>query len=709
MEEYYSDLADKTHYLNDADQKCLKRAFWFAEKAHQGQFRRTGEPYISHPVSVAKYLAELQIDRDSLICALLHDVVEDTSYSLQDIETQFGPQAATIVFGLSRLEGYRFSSANKEQAANFSKMLLTMARDMRVILIKLADRMDNIKTIQIFHRKKQQRIALETLEIYAPIAAKIGLNTWGHILEDYAFKALYPKRYDALNKAIQSLKGDNKALVDETLEAIKQALKQNDIVFLEVSGREKQVYSIFHKMTLKKMRFQQLQDLFAFRIVVRDVDSCYRTLGVLHHLFRPVPRRFKDYIALPKPNGYQALHTGLINQKGVKAEVQIRSEAMHYNAERGIAANWIYKQNELVKNQNLIKQDWLNNLLNLYDEDADDIDLREYAKLDLAPKDIFVFTPQGKLITLPAGSTALDFAYAIHSKIGKHAISCEINSQRKRLNYRLENGEMIHIITSALSYPSPSWLDFVKTAKARQNIRNFLRQRKNEDSIILGKNLLQIALNKYHLSIESLPDQVLQTLLTEYQIEDLSQLFLQLGKGLRLPILVVNQLRSIMGVVENFSPDQKNQNPYANTLIISGVDNHAMQFARCCCPIHGDEIVGHMSLEKGLVIHRSLCSNLKNAYKDPTSWIATAWNPKEKICLTTRLKIEIDNGVGILAQLSALIADQGIDIIDIDVTRHINIVVVEVELSIESRDDLAALIRELRNTGNIQQVQRIMA
>lgn len=695
------------------DRRFLEKAFWFAQKAHQGQLRQTGEPYITHPVAVACSLAELHIDRDSLVCALLHDVVEDTPYQLEDVQQQFGTQVATIVFGLSRLDHYRYSSANKQQAANFGKMLITMAKDMRVILIKIADRMSNIQTAHIFRLEKRQRIALETLEIYAPIAAKIGLNSWGTVLENHAFKILYPNRYNVLYKAIQQIKGNRQALVNETLDTIKSELQQNDIIFLDISGREKQVYSIFKKMTRKKMRFQQLQDLFAFRVVVKDVDSCYRTLGILHRLFRPVPGRFKDYIALPKPNGYQSLHTLLINQQGIQAEVQIRSEAMHYNAEHGIAANWIYKQETTAKDDKCVSQEWLHNLLSLYDNDTDNIDLREYAQSDLAPKDIFVFTPQGKLVTLPTGATALDFAYAIHSKIGNHAATCEINLQRRRLNTRLENGEIINILTSDTSHPLPSWLDFVKTTKARQNIRNYLRQRKDEDSIALGRQLLETALGSYYLSIDKIPKYALQTLFEEYQIQDFEQLLLSLGKGSHLPTLVVNQLMDIMGVIDKKPPTgatkAKQHTSIAQVLTISDGENLALQFARCCYPIHGDEIIGHLSLDKGLVIHRSTCPNAKNTHKNPTSWINAEWKAEQKIPLNTRLQIEVENGVGILAQLSALIAEQGIDIIDIGVKRRISSVIVNVEVSINSRYDLAELIRQLRSKGNIKKVQRIIS
>ena len=713
MQQLYNSLAQRTSYLNQADQKCLEEAFWYAEKAHQGQHRKTGELYITHPVNVAKSLADLQIDRDSLICALLHDVVEDTAYQLEDISQRFGDQVATIVSGLSRLDGYRFSSANKQQAANFSKMLISMAKDMRVILIKLADRMDNIKTIGVFRVEKKHRIALETLEIYAPIAAKIGLNSWGYILENYAFKALNPNRYNVLHKAISHIKGNRQTLVDETLAVIKAELKQNNIIFLDISGREKQPYSVFKKMTRKKLRFQQLQDLFAFRVVVEDVDSCYRTLGILHRLFRPVPGRFKDYIALPKPNGYQSLHTVLINQQGIQAEVQIRSQAMHYNAEHGIAANWLYKQENQSKNENPVSHDWLNNLLNLYDENTDNIDLWEFAKSDLVPKDIFVFTPQGKLITLPWGATALDFAYAIHSKIGNHAVACDINLQRQKLNKRIENGDMIKIITSTFSFPSPNWLDFVRTTKARQNIRNHLRHRKDEDSIILGKELLQASLSNHNLSMETIPKYALQTLFEEYHIDDMQQLLLHLGKGSRLPALTVKKIMDIMGKDDNqvtiSANKHKQKNELSNALIVSGTENLAISFARCCWPIHGDDIIAHLSLDKGLVVHRRFCHNVRHTHRDRENWIPSAWNPEQKIMLHTRLKIEVENGAGILAQLSALISKQGIEIIDIDVTRQINIVVVEVEINIDSRYNLAELIRQLRSKTNIKQVQRVIS
>ncbi len=712
--QFYQELSQKTSYLNTKDKRRLKEAFLFAENAHSGQTRKTGEPYITHPVQVAQSLADLRIDTDCLISALLHDVVEDTHFTLEDIEKNFGYKVATIVSGLSHLEGYKYSSINKQQAANFSKMLITTAKDMRIILIKLADRIDNIKTIDVFRAEKRQRIALETLEIYAPIAAKIGLNSWGLFLEDKSFKALHPNRYQVLSKTIAHIKGDRQALVDETLETIKNELTQNNIHFIDVSGREKQPYSVFKKMTRKKIRFEQLQDLFAFRVVVEDVDSCYLTLGILHRLFRPVPGRFKDYIALPKPNGYQSLHTVLINQKGVQAEMQIRSKEMHYNAEHGIAANWIYKSDSPVKDENLISHEWLNNLLNLYDENADNIDLLEFAKSDLAPKEIFVFTPEGKLITLPAGATALDFAYAIHSKVGNHAVFCEINLQRKELNSRLENGDIINIITKTLSYPTPSWLEFVKTTRARQHIRNYLRHRKNKDSIALGSELLKVALRAEKISLDQLPKYALQTLCEESNVETIDQLLLELGQGSRFSALVVKQIMDIIGKQKKRISTTKNkkqsieENKDSDALIVGGVESLAIEFARCCGPIYGDYIVGYLSRDKGLVVHRQFCPNIKHVRKTPENLINVKWNAEKKFALHTRLKIEAEKGAGILAQLSSMIAHQGVDIVDIVVAREINFVSVEFEIKIDSRYNLAELIRKLRNTVNIKKVQRAM-
>jgi len=595
-------------YLKPEDITKVWEAYRFSAAAHEGQKRISGDPYISHPVAVAGILAELHLDTPTLIAALLHDVVENTGITKQKISKQFGKQVAGLVDGLSKLDKIEFQTATQAQAENFRKMLLAMSQDVRVILVKLADRLHNMSTLDVMAAEKRKRIARETLDIYAPIANRLGLNTIFQELEDLSFKHLYPMRYRVLAKAIKAARGNRKEVVGKILEAIKQRLQEMHIE-AEISGREKHLYSIYQKIAGRAGTFSQIFDIYGFRIITKDTPTCYLALGALHGLYKPIPGKFKDYIAIPKANDYQSLHTTLFGPFGTPIEVQIRSREMHSIAEAGVASHWLYKTADahLTALQQQTHQ-WLQRLLDIQSESTDSLEFLEHFKVDLFPDEVYVFTPKGKIMALPKGVTAVDFAYAVHTDIGNRCVAVKINHELAPLRTELHNGDHVEIITAVQAKPNPAWLNYVMTGKARAHIRHFLKSMQSTESAHLGGRMLNQAIRALHADPAIIDDARWQKLLRDYGAKSKEEILTDIGLGKRLNVMVAHQLLA-MGEAGGEQEDQsigkffgkffgKSLSKPLDTITIRGTEGMAVQLAQCCRPIPGDPILGFIECGK---------------------------------------------------------------------------------------------------------------
>jgi GTP diphosphokinase / guanosine-3',5'-bis(diphosphate) 3'-diphosphatase len=695
-------------YLKQSDIELVWAAYRFSAAAHEGQFRRSGEPYISHPVSVASILAELHLDTPTIIAALLHDVVEDTGVSTLDISEKFGKQVAALVDGLSKLDKIEFQSATQAQAENFRKMLLAMSQDVRVILVKLADRLHNMQTLEVMRQEKQQRIAKETLEIYAPIANRLGLNAIYQELEDLSFKYLYPMRYRVISKAIMAARGNRKEVVGKILEAIKQRLADMKIE-ADVSGREKHLYSIYKKMTGKTITFSQIYDIYGFRVIVKDLPSCYLALGVLHGLYKPIPGKFKDYIAIPKANGYQSLHTTLFGPFGTPIEVQVRSQEMHNIADAGVAAHWLYKTTDahLTALQQQTHQ-WLQRLLEIQSESADSVEFLEHFKVDLFPDEVYVFTPKGKILALPKGATAVDFAYAVHTDIGNRCVAVKVNQELAPLRTEMRNGDHVEIITAGHAHPNPAWLNYVVSGKARAHIRHYLKSMQSKESAHLGERMLNQALRALHADTSKIDDTQWQKLLRDYGAKNKQEILTDIGLGKRLNVMVAHQLMA-MSEEQGEQRHAKHTNKPLGTITIRGSEGMAVQFAQCCRPIPGDPILGFINKDKGLVIHTHDCTAIRKFRVDPEKWLDVEWAPDTKRLFKVNLKMAAANKRGMLAQIAAGIAEAGsnidnINIEELDNSTYTNIVFT---VQVESRVHLADLMRRLRKIPDVVRINRV--
>lgn len=695
-------------YLKQSDIESIWAAYRFSAAAHEGQFRRSGEPYISHPVSVAAILAELHLDVPTIIAALLHDVVEDTGISTQEISEKFGKQVAELVDGLSKLDKIEFQSATQAQAENFRKMLLAMSQDVRVILVKLADRLHNMQTLEVMRAEKQQRIAKETLEIYAPIANRLGLNAIYQELEDLSFKYLYPMRYRVISKAIMAARGNRKEVVGKILDAIKQRLADMKIE-ADVSGREKHLYSIYKKMTGKTITFSQIYDIYGFRVIVKDLPTCYLTLGVLHGLYKPIPGKFKDYIAIPKANGYQSLHTTLFGPFGTPIEVQVRSQEMHNIADAGVAAHWLYKTTDahLTALQQQTHQ-WLQRLLEIQSESADSLEFLEHFKVDLFPDEVYVFTPKGKILALPKGATAVDFAYAVHTDIGNRCVAVKVNQELAPLRTEMRNGDHVEIITAAHAHPNPAWLNYVVSGKARAHIRHYLKSMQSKESAHLGERMLNQALRALHADISKIDDTQWQKLLRDYGAKSKQEILTDIGLGKRLNVMVAHQLMA-MSEEQGEQRHAKHTNKPLGSITIRGSEGMAVQFAQCCRPIPGDPILGFINKDKGLVIHTHDCEAIRKFRVDPEKWLDVEWAPDTKRLFKVNLKMAAANKRGMLAQIAAGIAEAGsnidnINIEELDNSTYTNIVFT---VQVENRVHLADLMRRLRKIPDVVRINRL--
>lgn len=704
-------------YLKQEDIAQIWAAYRFSKAAHEGQFRRSGEPYITHPVSVAGILAALHLDTPTLIAALLHDVVEDTGITKQEIADQFGKQVAELVDGLSKLDKIEFQSATEAQAENFRKMLLAMSQDVRVILVKLADRLHNMQTLDVMGVEKRKRIARETLDIYAPIANRLGLNSIFQELEDLSFRYLYPMRYRVISKAIMAARGNRKEVVGKIQDAIKQRLAELHVE-AEVTGREKHLYSIYKKMAGKTTTFSQIYDIYGFRVIVKDMPTCYQALGILHGLYKPIPGKFKDYIAIPKANGYQSLHTTLFGPFGTPIEVQLRSREMHNIADAGVAAHWLYKTTDahLTQLQQQTHQ-WLQRLLDIQSESADSLEFLEHFKVDLFPDEVYVFTPRGKIMALPKGATAVDFAYAVHTDIGNCCVAVKINQELAPLRTELHNGDHVEIITSALAKPNPAWLNYVITGKARAHIRHFLKSMQSTESAHLGERMLNQALRALHVDPAEIDESRWQKLLRDYGAKSRQEVLTDIGLGKRLNVMVAHQLmakteeqRSEEGRLESANERQARQlNKVLDTITIRGSEGMAVQFAQCCRPIPGDPILGFINKDKGLVIHTHDCPAIRKFRLDPDKWLDVEWEPDSKRLFKVNLKLTVANERGMLAKIAAGIADAGSNIDHIsmeepDGSAYTNM---NFTVQVENRVHLADLMRRLRKIPDMIRINRV--
>ena len=684
-------------YLKPPEVERVEEAFRFSDIAHRGQFRQSGEPYISHPVAVAEILSAWQLDAQTLSAALLHDVVEDTHVSKDELAHRFGKPVADLVDGVSKLDRIEFQSAQEAQAENFRKMLLAMARDVRVILIKLADRLHNMRTLDAVSAAKRRRVARETLEIYAPIASRLGLDALFRELQDLSFQHLYPLRFRVLARAIRSARGNRREIVNKIQEGIKTRMREAGIEST-VFGREKHLYSIYRKMAEKHLTFSQVLDIYGFRVVVRDPPSCYLALGALHALYKPVPGKFKDYIAIPKANGYQSLHTTLIGPYGTPVEVQIRTWEMNRIAETGVASHWLYRDDETLSDVRQRTHHWLQSLVEIQNASGDPAEFLEHVKVDLFPDEVYVFTPKGKIMSLPRGATPVDFAYAVHTAIGNRCIAARVNHELVPLRTDLRNGDQVEIITALHAHPNPAWLSYVRTGKARSQIRHFLKTMQLEESTALGERLLQQALRALDSDLAQVGPWRWERLVRDTGARTKHEILADIGLGKRLAAIVARQLLALS--------DQSHDEPKATSAItVHGSEGIAVQFARCCRPIPGDPIIGFIKKGQGLVVHTHDCPTAQKSRSDPDKWIDVDWDPDTGRMFDVSIRVVAANQRGVLAKVAAAIAESGsnIDNVSMDEERAVY-TTMYFTVQVTNRMHLARLMRGLRR---IQEVVRL--
>ena len=690
-------------YLSSDQVNAVRRAYYYAEQAHDGQLRSSGEHYVTHPLAVATILAEMHMDHQSLMAAMLHDVIEDTGIPKEALVAQFGESVAELVDGVSKLTQMKFGTKAEAQAENFQKMAMAMARDIRVILVKLADRLHNMRTLGALNAEKRRRIAKETLEIYAPIANRLGMNRIYAEFEDLGFKAMYPMRAARIQSAVKSSRGNRKEIVQKIQESIAHCLEREGLPG-EVSGREKHLYSIYQKMRGKRKAFAEIMDVYAFRIVVDKVDTCYRVLGAVHNLYKPFPGRFKDYIAIPKANGYQSLHTTLFGMHGVPIEIQIRTKEMEELANNGIAAHWLYKTEEDGRRNNHARaRQWVKGLLELQQNAGNSLEFIENVKIDLFPDEVYVFTPKGRIMELPKGSTPVDFAYAVHTDVGNTCIACRVNRRLAPLSQALESGATVEIISAPNTQPNPNWLNFVVTGKARTHIRHALKQQRREESVSLGARLLSKALDNLGVRYEDISEARLQALLKENHQDERDDLLEEIGLGNRTAHVIARRL---------LSTEESAANPLATDgpLVIRGTEGLVLNYARCCTPIPGDLIVGHLSAGKGMVVHRDSCKNISELRNNPEKCIPLTWAKDIDSEFNVELRIELAHQRGLIALLAGTIseADANIDKINVD-ERDGRISVIQLGISVRDRVHLARIIRKLRGLAGVSRITRMRA
>ena len=697
-----SQLLDKLEgYLPPAQVERVREAYDFGAERHQGQKRVSGEPYITHPVAVADILADLKLDADTLVAAILHDVIEDTPTAKAEIVSIFGQVVADLVDGVSKLDQIQFKNRQEAQAESFRKMLFAMVRDIRVIMVKLADRMHNMRTLGVMPPMKRRRIARETLEIYAPIAERLGLYAVKLELEDLGFRALYPYRYRVLERELKRARGNQKQFVSKIEETFKAALAKAEIS-AHVEGREKHLYSIYKKMENKHISLNDMVDVYGFRIIVDSVDTCYRVLGLVHGVYRPMPGRFKDYIAIPRINGYQSLHTTLFGPNGVPIEAQIRSEQMHRVAESGIAAHWKYKSggDSFGGIEHDRAREWLAGLVQIQEGGSSE-EFLESVKVDLFPDKVYIFTPKGKILRLPTGATAVDFAYAIHTDVGNRCVAAKVDRRLVPLRTPLRSGQTVEIITAKGATPNPSWSSFLVTAKARAAIRQYLKNLKRGEAIELGRRLLSLALEELSLNLKKIPTADIDAVVKELNLKDTDELYEKIGLGERLAALVARHLQPARDGAASAS---------SGPLMIAGTEGLLVTYARCCFPIPNDPIMAYLSAGRGVMIHRQNCGNLAEYRKQPEKWLSVAWEATEGRMFASEIQLDINNRVGVLAAVASAIAgtETNIDSVSLE-ERDTQSSALRFQLQVRDRKHLARVMRTIRRMPDVQRVFRTLA
>ncbi len=686
------------NYLESGQVDSIRRAYHFADHAHEGQTRRSGERYITHPLAVAHVLAMMHMDYECIMAGLLHDVIEDTALTKADLATEFGEEVGELVEGVTKLAKAAFETQKHAQAENLRKMLLAMSRDIRVIIVKLADRLHNMRTLGHLRPEKRRRIANETLDIYAPIAQRLGMNLMRCELEDLGFHVLYPIRYRVLQDAVRKSRGNRKEIVTQITASILNRMEQEGLS-ADIQGREKNLYSLYKKMVSKQLSFSEVMDVYAFRIIVDDVDACYRMLGVVHNLYKPVQGKFKDYIAIPKANGYQSLHTVLFGPYGVPIEVQIRSRDMDHMAEAGVAAHWLYKTGESVGNNLAHRKarQWLQGILEMQKGSGDSMEFLENLRIDLFPDEIYVSTPKGEILTLPRGATAVDFAYAVHSDVGNNCVAARVGRHLVPLSSQLETGESVEIITSPASHPNPAWLNFVVTAKARTNIRNYLRHLQTEEAVLLGRRLLNKHLTAFSTNLDEIPVERFNELINEFELKQFDDLLEDIGLGNHSALLIAQKL------VHESTPDTE-----AQALMIAGTEGMVVSFARCCHPIPGDPIHGYVSSGRGIIIHQRGCKNTSNLRVQNEKWLDVAWSPDVSRDFPVDIMIHVKNQRGVLATIAAVVSesDSNIDNVVVD-ERDGGYSDLRLTIEVANRQHLARVIRRLRRLDMVERITRI--
>ncbi|GAB3787072.1 RelA/SpoT family protein [Dyella agri] len=702
---YVLALKDQLGYLPAPQLDRVLRAFQVGAQAHEGQTRKSGEPYITHPVAVAGILAELGMDAETIIAAILHDTLEDTALSRSALAGEFGEIVAELVDGVTKLDKMRFGSRQEADAESFRKMLLAMARDLRVILIKLADRLHNMRTLGAKDASSRRRIARETLEIYAPIAQRLGMNKIKAELQDLGFRALHPDRYRVISERIRAALGNRREAMGRIETALSQRLATEHLP-ARVVGRIKSPWSIYSKMHSEHKSFAQLMDVYGFRVVVESAMNCYMALGVVHGLYKPVDRRFKDFIAIPKANGYQSLHTVLLGPFGAPIEVQIRTAEMDSVAERGVAAHWAYKTDSGPANSAQARaREWLSSLADSQINTASSAEFIENVKIDLFPDEVYLFTPRGDILALPRNATALDFAYAVHTDVGDHAVAARVDKKLLPLRTRLESGQLVEIITAPSAVPNPAWLESVVTGKARTAIRQYLKHLQHEDAVDFGHRMLDRALDARGSSLDAIPTEVLDRFLHEARLKRLEELLAEIALGNRMPDVVARHLLALRdGRSDDAAPGAS---PVHEKIRITGAERGVLSFANCCHPLPGDAIIGYLSPGKGIVVHREECPNVVELRKSPERCVAIEWDHDVQGDYRAELRIEVINRPGVLATIAAAIAAADSNIENVEYAeRDLAAATLLFAIEVKNRKHLADVIRRVRRTGVVSGVYR---
>jgi len=694
-------LQEVSAYLKPEDVDNIQRAVELSKSAHHGQLRQSGEAYVTHPIAVARILTSLHLDTQAIIAALLHDVVEDTDITVDDITAQFGKPVGDIVEGLSKLDKLQFETVADAQAENFRKMLMAMARDVRVILIKLADRLHNMRTLGSVSREKSTRIARETMEIYAPISNRLGLNDIFHELQDLSFKYLHPNRYNVLSKALKMARGNRREVVGKIQDAIRQRLSENNI-HAEIKGREKHVYGIYQKMQVKSLAFSQVLDIYGFRVLVDDVNACYIALGLLHGLYKPIPGKFKDYIAIPKANGYQSLHTTLFGPFGTPIEVQIRTVEMARIADAGVASHWLYKTTEAPINELHVKtHQWLQGLLESLSQSGDSVEFLEHLKVDLFPDEVYVFTPQGKILALPRGATAVDFAYSVHTDIGNRCVATKVNFELVPLRTELKNGDRVEIITASHAHPNPAWLGYVVTSKARGQIRHTLKTMHLDESAALGERLLNQALNSLGLKLADIDEASWEKLIRESSTKSRHEVYADIGLGRSLNTVIARELARVNEDTATHEAGSR------GVITILGTEGMAIQFGKCCMPIPGDPIIGVIKSGHGLVVHTHDCNVLRKGRNASDDSLDVAWDKNINKLFDVSIKLIVANQRGVLAKVATAIADAESNIENVNFSNEGDYTALYFTLQVHHRVHLANVMRNLRLIPEVIRITRI--